>query len=326
MVKMNDILPLLCRNIAEILKKVDSNLKPFIEEIRLRAEKPLMISNYKSDWFVRDDGLISRSPKDSYIVKQSEINITLEIMSQNSIYAYQEEIKQGYLTVKGGHRVGITGKVVSDGENVRNIRDISGMNIRISKQIIGCADEIIRFIAERPDVVRNTLIISPPQCGKTTILRDIARYLSDGIPDIGFKGVKVGIVDERSEIAACYKGIPQNNVGLRTDVLDGCPKKVGMSMLVRSMSPHVVITDEIGNDGDRDAIMSVLNAGVKVIATAHGYNISEMRSRREVLRLIEEKVFERFIVLSNQNGPGTIVEIIDGETMQALKIPQRIIA
>ncbi len=313
---MKDILPLLCKSIAEILRKIDFKDKTKPEEIRLRAGKPLMIADYRNDWFVCADGSLGRTPANSYIVRQTEIVNTLGLMSENSIYAYQEEIRGGYITISGGHRVGITGKVLADGNTVKNIRDVSGMNIRIAKQVPGCSDRIIRFLADRPDEIHNTLIISPPQCGKTTILRDIARVLSDGIPEIGFKGVKVGIVDERSEIAACYKGIPQYDVGFRTDVLDGCPKTIGMAMLVRSMSPNVILTDEIGNDGDRDAVMGVLNAGVKIVATAHGYNVSELRSRREVLRLIEDKVFERYVVLGKEGGPGSIVEVMDGATMK----------
>ena len=123
-------------------------------------------------------------------------------------------------------------------------------------------------------------------------------------------------MDERSEIAACLHGVPQNNVGLRTDVLDGCPKSLGMAMLIRSMSPNVIITDEIGNDGDRDAVHCVLNAGVKIVTSAHGYNVSELQSRREVLRMMEEKVFERYIVLGSLNGPGTLMEVIDGANMK----------
>ncbi len=125
-------------------------------------------------------------------------------------------------------------------------------------------------------------------------------------------------MDERSELAACHKGIPQNDVGLRTDVLDGCPKNIGMPMMIRSMSPKVIITDEIGNDGDREAVHSVLNAGVRIITTAHGYNVSEMKSRREVLKLIDDKLFERYVVLGNANGPGTLAEVIDGTNMKSI--------
>lgn len=313
-----EILPMLSKRIAEAIKKIrPSSLEP-LEEVRLRAGKPLILQNYFKEWFVKNDGTLSDKPMDCFIVKQEDILTSLELMSENSIYAYLEEIKNGYITMKGGHRVGLSGRVISEGSTVRNIKDIAGLNIRISNQIFGCSGRVIGFIIKNGNDVYNTLIISPPQCGKTTILRDIARVLSDGIPECCFSGIKVGIVDERSEIAACLHGIPQNNVGIRTDVLDGCPKSIGMPMLVRSMSPKVIITDEIGNDGDREAIHGVLNAGVRIIASAHGYNISELKSRREVLKMMDEKVFERYIVLGNAKGPGTLVEVIDGLNMKHL--------
>jgi len=303
--------------IRNILCKIDFKRISTIEEIRLRANKPLMIQNCCGDWFVKADGALTGTNADAFVVSQSEIIRTLELMSENSIYAYQDEIKNGFITLKGGHRVGISGKVVMDGNSIKNIKEISGLNIRISKEVLGCSFKIIRQIINKNDIC-NTLIISPPQCGKTTMLRDIARAVSDGVDELCFKGVKVGIVDERSEIAACYKGVPQNRVGVRTDVLDGCPKSIGMIMMIRSMSPNVIITDEIGGQGDRDAVMKVLNAGVKIITSAHGYNISELKSRQEVIGLIEGKIFEKYVVLSGAEGPGTIEEIIDGITMKEI--------
>jgi len=289
-----------------------------VEEIRLRAGKPLVLQNYNREWFIGSDGLPSPKPEGSFVVTQDDIRATVELMSENSIYAYQDEIKNGYITIRGGHRVGITGRTVLDGNSVKNIKDISGLNIRLSNEVKGCSAQILKYIVKSNMDIFNTLIISPPQCGKTTILRDIARNLANGVPQIGFKGIKVAIVDERSEIAACFKGVPQNDVGLRTDVLDGCPKNIGMKMMIRSMSPKVIITDEIGNEGDREAVHSVLNAGVRIIATAHGYNISELRSRKEVLMLVEEKVFERYIVLDDSRGPGTLREIVDGRDMKVI--------
>ncbi|MCX8129017.1 MAG: stage III sporulation protein AA [Clostridia bacterium] len=311
-----DILPFLSYNIRSILTQINQNKTDCFEEIRLRAEKPLMIQGSNIDWFVDKDGKLTEKADNPYIVGQEDIVKTLELMSENSIYAYQEEIRSGFITLKGGHRVGICGKAVIEGNYVKNIKDISGMNIRLSKEISGCSSGIIRFILDSNKSVYNTLIVSPPQCGKTTILRDIARTISDGT--LSFKGLKVGIVDERSEIAACYRGIPQNNVGVRTDVLDGCPKTVGMSMMLRSMSPQVMITDEIGNQGDKEAVMKVINAGIKIITTAHGYNISELKTRQEVLSLIEEGIFERYIVLSRAKGPGTLEEIIEGNSMKMI--------
>lgn len=305
-------------NTGRILKGIDFRRLSYVEEIRLRAEKPLMITDSCGDWFVDTKSELRRIPLNPFIVPQQEILKTLELMSENSIYAYQEEIRNGYITLKGGHRVGIAGKIVLDGSAVKNIKEISGLNIRLSKEIKGCSDKLMKYIIQPNNSVYNSLIISPPQCGKTTILRDMARNLSDGMNELGFGGMKVGIVDERSEIAACMKGIPQNMVGIRTDILDGCPKSTGMAMMLRSLSPQVIITDEIGNQGDKDAIMMVINAGVKIITSAHGYNISELKSRREVISLINERVFERFIVLSNAKGPGTVEEVIDGATMQKI--------
>ena len=311
-----DILPYISNGVRSILLKLDKKELCIVEEIRLRAGKPLMIQNYEGDRFVRTDGSTSRYMENLFIVPQEEIIKTLELMSENSIYAYQDEIKNGFITLKGGHRVGIAGRVVLEGSTVKSIKDISGLNIRVSREIQGCADKIVRYVISNNKEIYNTLIISPPQCGKTTALRDIARLISSGIVGMGFGGVQVGIIDERSEIAACYKGVPQNDVGVRTDVLDGCPKISGMAMMLRSMSPRVIITDEIGNQGDKDAIMMVINAGVKIITTAHGYNITELKSRREVISLINEKVFERYIVLSNRSGPGTVEEVIDGISMK----------
>ena len=313
-----DILPVLAQELADILEKIDMGDPEQLEEIRLRADKPLIMQNYRNEWFVRADGTLCNTSDKAVIVKQKNITRTLELMSENSIYAFQEEIKNGYLTLRGGHRIGIAGRVVCDGKSIKNIKDISGLNIRLSKQVIGCAGKIMRYIIKGKSDIYNTLLISPPQCGKTTLLRDIARDLSDGIPGRDFKGIKVGIVDERSEIAACFRGLPQNNVGIRTDVLDGCLKSIGMTMMIRSMSPDVLITDEIGCEGDRDAILGALNAGVKIITSAHGYNISELKSRREVLKLLEDKVFDRYIVLGNSKGPGTLVEVIDGTTMKTV--------
>ncbi len=313
-----DIIPCITHTVRAVLEKIASGQEGSIQEIRLRASKPLMIYNSGGDWFVRKDGSLSKDALGAYTVSQGEISCTLELMSQNSIYAYQEDIRNGFITLKGGHRIGITGRAVMDGGSIKNIKDISGLNIRISNEIKGCALRLIGHISDNRGGVYNTLIISPPQCGKTTILRDITRMLSNGIPDYNLRGFKVGVIDERSEIAACFKGVPQNSLGARTDVLDACPKTLGMTIMLRSMSPEIIVTDEIGNEGDRDAILKVVNAGIKIITSAHGYSISEIKTRQEVVSLMEQRIFERYIVLSSINGPGTVEEIIDGITMRKI--------
>ena len=313
-----EIFQFVSENVLDVLLKVDRSKFEALEEIRLRSNQPLIIQNSKREWFVSYDGNMSAKRENAFIVKQEDIFKSLELMCESSVYAFMEEIKNGYITLKGGHRVGIAGRTIVENSNIKFIKDISGLNIRISRQIFGCAEKLMKYIYSGSDQIYNTLIISPPACGKTTMLRDIARILGNGSENRGFPGLKVGIVDERSEIAACLKGVPQNDVGCRTDVLDGCPKNLGMAMLLRSMSPQVIITDEIGGQGDFDAVMKVRNAGVKIITSAHGYNISELKSRQEVLNMIKSRVFERYIVLDNKNGPGTVREIIDGNDMEVI--------
>lgn len=306
-----DILPFLIPSIKNILLKVDKDILDNLEEIRLRAKKPLMVFYKNADWFLTIGGQLTKDLQAAYVVQQQEILKSMELMSENSVYAYQDEIKSGYLTLRGGHRVGLCGKVIIQEDQIRNIKEFNGLNIRVAKEIRGCSEHIIKYITKSSLDIYNTLIIGPPQCGKTTILRDVARKMSDGNDD--FLGVKIGIVDERSEIAACCKGIPQNDVGFRTDVMDGCPKALGMEMLLRSMSPNIIITDEIGTHGDKDAILKVLNSGVKIIASAHGYNITELKMREELLALIKSGAFERYIVLSSRNGPGTLEEVVNSQ-------------
>ena len=307
-----EIIKFLSKSISQFFINMDTKDLISIEEIRIRANRPIMVINNQGDWFFDSNNNLTKKLNNSYIINQSDIINTLLLMSENSIYAYQDEIKNGFLTIKGGHRVGIVGKVVMENNLIKTIKDISGLNIRVSREIIGSSNKIIKHLINSKNEVCNTLIISPPMCGKTTILRDIARVLSEGIKELDFKGQKVLIIDERSEIAACFKGVPQNQVGVRTDVLDSCPKSIGMQMVLRSMSPQIIITDEIGNKGDKDAILSLLNGGVKIITTVHGYNVSELKMRYEILSLIQEKVFEKFVVLSNREGSGTIEEIADG--------------
>ena len=280
---------------------IKNNVKEFlvleeVQEIRIKIGKPIII-------------VLSFQEKIlDYIATKDDLRYMISKISNYSLYAFEEEIKQGYITLKGGHRVGLAGEcVISKGE-VRTIKNISSLNIRICKEIVGASNKVMRLITEN-NRVYNTLIVSPPKCGKTTILRDISRNLSNGMYQINLKGKKVTIVDERSEIAACYNGIPQMNVGIRTDVLDNCLKKSGMIMAIRSLSPEVLICDEIGTDSDLEALNMAFNSGVNIIVTVHGYDIDDIYNRRIFKELIDNCILERVILLSNKKGVGTIEKI-----------------
>lgn len=302
--------------LKNMLSKVPDSILKKIEEIRLRADKPIIITGSFGELLLGING-IANDVNDSYCVLSSEILRIFEAMCENSVYAVQEELRNGFITIKGGHRIGITGRVIHEGKCIRNIKYFSGINIRLSRQVPGAADGVMNYIIKGNSVF-HTIVISPPQCGKTTLIRDIARQISSGIQNNGFNGMKVGIVDERSEIAACYKGVPQNDVGIRTDILDCCPKSIGMITLLRSMSPQVIVTDELGSKEDRYAVMQVINAGVKLITSAHGSNIDEVSERPEISEIFKNKVFERIIILSNIDGPGTIEQVVDGKTMNVI--------
>jgi stage III sporulation protein AA len=242
---INEIFPILPFNIKRILKKIPGEYLLKMEEIRIRQARPLMVVVGNEDFLVSEDGDINT--KEGYVVTKEDVIKTLQLISQNSIYAVEDEIKNGYITVSGGHRVGLAGKALLEGNKIKTLKHISCFNIRIAREIQGVADTILPHIIDNNKRIYSTLIISPPKAGKTTLLRDIIRQLSYGVPRYGVKGFKIGLVDERSEIACCHEGVPQNDVGIRTDIIDSCPKELGIMMLLRSMSPEIIATDEIGN-------------------------------------------------------------------------------
>lgn len=267
----------------------------YLQEIRMRTDKPLIVIYRGKEYFAKYDGQLTESiEEDCIVVNSALLNETIQILSSRSMYAFEEEVRQGFLTVSGGHRVGICGKVVMEGNAVKTVKDISSLNIRFAHQVIGCADEVITELYKDNEIV-SVLIVSPPGGGKTTLLRDVIRQVSDGNEYAA--GVNVGLVDERSEIAACYRGGAQNDIGMRTDVLDNCSKRDGMLMLLRSMSPEVIAIDEIGDERDYDALNMALYSGCKIAATVHGSSYEELLKKPLLNKLISQGVFERIILL-----------------------------
>lgn len=303
----NIILRLLSPCIRGILSQINIEYEDLIE-LRLRINEPLILAFTDGEFFLSETRGLTSDSSDAYRITVADIKCTVDYVSDYSLYAYEDEVRQGFITVRGGHRVGLAGQVVLEQGSIKSVKHISFINVRLAHQMKGCATNVLPYII-REGCVLHTLIISPPGCGKTTILRDIIRQVSDG--NSYCRGLNVGVVDERSEIAACYMGIPQNDVGLRTDILDCCPKAEGMLMLLRSMNPKVIAVDEIGSREDIDAISYVINCGCGILATVHGNSIDDIRTKPVLRKLVEEKVFERYIVLGQSRGIGTVESIFD---------------
>ncbi|MBR2289402.1 MAG: stage III sporulation protein AA [Clostridia bacterium] len=215
----------------------------------------------------------------------------------------------GFVTVKGGHRVGISGSCVVENGNVININYIYSLNFRIARELVGCSQNILREMVNfEQEAVYNTLIVSPPGCGKTTILRDLIRYFSSGIKEDKLKAVNVGVVDERGEITALFRGVPQNDIGTKVDILENVSKSVGMKMLVRSLAPKIIVADEIGSIEDIEAINYAVCSGVKGIFTSHGATMQDLSLNPVTKNLIALNLMERIIFL-DEKKKGNIREI-----------------
>lgn len=288
-----------------ILEKLDlQNL----QEIRLRTQQPLLVTQGGREYFVGENGKLTSSIQNVRRVTKQELQETLEYMASHSLYAFEDEIRQGFLTLPGGHRVGLAGKIVLEDGKVKHIKHISCLNVRMSHQVKGCADEALPYLMQENEPY-HTLIISPPGCGKTTMLRDLIRQISDGTDY--FHGCTVGVVDERSELGGSYFGCLQNDLGIRTDVLDCCPKAEGMMMLVRSMAPRVIAVDEIGDSRDIQAIETVIHCGCRLIATVHGSDMEDVKRKPLLQRLVQERVFQRYLLLYDGGHIGQISAIFD---------------
>ena len=288
----NELEEIICSN-----NYIENNL----EEIRIRLNLPVIFKIANEEKIV------------DHIITQEEISEILQKICENSLYSYQNQIANGYITINGGHRVGIMGSAVLKDDKVINLNYISSLNIRVSRQVLDCSNCIIEDILNRPqNNIYNTLIISPPGLGKTTLLRDIIRKISNGV-DNGFKGITVAVVDERGEIGACYKGKCQNDLGIRTDIFDNMPKAIGMKMAIRSMAPKVIAADEIGSIEDAEAIKYAVCCGIKGIFTVHGMDKQDLIKNPALQDLINSNVFEKFIVIKVRGGNEIQRKVYGGE-------------
>jgi len=271
-----------------------------LEEVRIRLNRPLMVKDGGDFVFLSKRGQPCL-PQESYIVTKDDLDRTLQIVTENSWYAWEQEIQGGYLTLPGGHRMGIGGQAVYSAGHLKTIKNISSLNFRQAREVVGVADPVLGHVLAHRGQIRSTLIVSPPGCGKTTLLRDLTRQVANS-------GVQVVVIDERSEIASCYLGVPQLDVGFQTDVLDGYLKQNGVYHALRGLSPQVVVTDEIGHGDDAQILAELQRSGVKVIATCHGNSWEQVKGKSWAKPSLD--LFELVITLSRRQGPGTIESVL----------------
>lgn len=271
-----------------------------LEEIRLRLGQPILLKA-EGRWIP----CVTKSDKKRHIFSNCDMKACVSLLSAYSLYAFAEEIRQGFLTIEGGHRIGFCGKAVMEEGKIKTLHPISSLNIRIAREVKGCADHILPYLFANGHFC-HTVILSPPGCGKTTLLRELIRKLSRAEG-----GYAVGVVDERGEIAGMCGGIAQMDLGECTDVISGCPKAEGMLLLLRSMSPQIIAVDELGRESDFLAASDLIHAGVKLLCTVHGSSLEELEKRAFLGGLMAHQVVERYVILSASRGVGTVEAILD---------------
>ncbi|KIL44367.1 stage III sporulation protein AA [Jeotgalibacillus soli] len=288
--QMHPILYFLPENLQRELCGMDQGTLKHVEEIRIRIGRPVEIV------------MQSETRCLSFVPTVSDRQYIAEKISQHSFYSLEEEMKKGYITIEGGHRIGIAGKVVLENGRVQSVHSISSFAIRKAAELIGCSAPFMHHLYDQKQQrFKHCLLVGPPKSGKTTLLRDMARSISTGSREKGFSmpAKKVAIVDERSEIAACHNGIPQLTFGTKVDVLDRCPKIEGISMMIRSMSPEVMVVDEVGHEKDIEAVMDAMFTGVTLLMTAHAQSVEELMRRPLMDKLIQSELIH-FIECSSR--------------------------
>ncbi|MEE0776733.1 MAG: stage III sporulation protein AA [Bacillota bacterium] len=295
-------------SIARDVSTTDSRFLEALEEVRLRRDAPVCLCSGSYQGFLKKGGGITKNAGTAYFCNEKELLDALNMVTSGSVYALAEEFRRGYITLQGGHRVGLAGRVIVEEGHVKTMRSISSLNYRIAKEVKGIGKKILPFLVEGKRFL-NTLIISPPRCGKTTLLRDLVRILSNG--EGIARPMNISLVDERSEIAGSYLGHPQLNVGCCTDILDSAPKEEGMMMAIRSLAPDILVTDEIGSLGDGRAVREAVRCGISLLLSAHGSDMEDIMGRPMIAELMADHLFRRFVVLSAEQGPGTIHGIFD---------------
>lgn len=308
--KLEEILICFPYHISQSIKCLSYSDRNNLKEIRLYANKYIVLNFGDKNLFLKNDGQVTAFVENDIAkITKDELNEVFKAFCDYSVHSFLEEITKGFITIKGGHRVGVYGTVVVENKKIISIKDISSLNIRIAREVIGCSDVLFENIFSNNIV--STLIVGVPNSGKTTILRDIAKNISSG--QKGFKK-KVSLIDERGEISSMYNSESQNNLGYTTDIYNLCPKEIGIEMALRAGSPDVIICDEIGSNDDVDLMLKTMLSGVKVIATTHAGNINELKNKDNIMKILSLNVFEKIVLLDSVDSVGNIQRIFDVKT------------
>lgn len=308
---MNNILKLLNQKISSIVLSHLNIIERDAFELRMRVGSPLSIKCISGSFFLDINKKTAKIADDYYLISKMDIEETISSLTLNSIHAFEKEIQQGYITIEGGHRVGLCGDCIYNHDDFKGFKSISSLNIRIAREFRGCSKEFMKYIINNSGSLYNTLIVGPPLSGKTTFLRDIAANLSDGLNEPYFPGCELTIIDERGEISAPYNGISQMYIGKRTDVLSYCMKRDGFLMSIRAMAPKAIISDELGTKDDFETVQYALKSGVNIISTAHGFDIEDIRKNIYLKDIVENNFFDRIVTLAIGKKPSTVSQIYD---------------
>ncbi|MBQ1838194.1 MAG: Flp pilus assembly complex ATPase component TadA [Ruminococcus sp.] len=289
--------------IYRMLSPYFSELENKVQEIRLRVNRPVALVGAQFTGYLTENGALTDLPGGSLLkAGKNDLEATVQRACEYSVYARQRELREGFVTLRGGHRLGICGTAVQEAGEVRHVRDYSSLNLRIARELRGCGERIFREVAEKSGGV---LLCGAPCSGKTTLLRDVARLFSVE------RGCRVSLIDERGELAATCMGEPQNDVGF-CDVFDGYPKAKAMEQALRCMSPDVIVCDEIGGRADCEAICGCLNSGVRVIAAAHASDERELYARPLLREILASGAFETFVFLRGREHAGEVAFVRQG--------------
>ena len=293
--------------LQEPLKYLPNFVHYNLQEIRVRTGQPLMLVTGKENLILLKRGQVSRKASEAdFFVTREQMKRLYEALCDYSVHSYEEELKNGFLTIPGGHRIGVCGTFLTENKKIYGVKDITSVNIRIAREVFGAADGI--FEAFGKGQVCSFLLVGAPSTGKTTLLRDFVRQISDGTR-CPIK--KTAVIDERGELSAAFHGRMGNHLGTAADVYYLCPKAQGMEMAVRTGSPEFLVCDELGSEEETDVLLQCMASGVKTAATVHGESFEDLFLKEPVERLLAAGVFEKVILLEKAGGtPGRIREVL----------------